>query len=63
MMIYDIYMHLDSFNKITSNGSEYLVTTFNINTRKIMYYMCVESSFMFNFYILKQSSNYNLTIS
>ncbi len=34
-------MHLDSFNTITSDGSKYLVATFNTNTRKIIYVVCV----------------------
>jgi hypothetical protein len=34
MMMYDIHMHLNSFNKITSDGSKYIVATFNINTQK-----------------------------
>jgi exonuclease III len=41
MMMYDIHMHLDSFNIITSDGSEYIVTTFNINTQKSIYIVCV----------------------
>ncbi len=40
MMKYDIHMHLDSFNTITNDGSRY-ITTFNINTRKKKYCMCV----------------------
>jgi hypothetical protein len=32
MMMYDIHMHLNSFNTISSDSSEYIVTTFNINT-------------------------------
>ncbi len=32
MMMYDIHMHLDSFNVTTNNGSKYVKTTFNINT-------------------------------
>jgi len=32
MMMYDIHMHLDSFNTITNDGLEYIVATFNINT-------------------------------
>jgi hypothetical protein len=39
MMMYDIHMHLNSFNTITNNGSKY-VTTFNINTQKI-HIVCV----------------------
>jgi hypothetical protein len=34
MMMYDIHMHLNSFNTITNDGLEYIVTTFNINTQK-----------------------------
>ncbi len=63
MMMYDIHMHLDSFNTIISNSLEY-ITTFNINTRKInTYCMCIYNSFMFNFDIPNQSSNYNLAFS
>jgi hypothetical protein len=32
MMMYDIHMHLDSFNTITSDGLEYIITTFNTKT-------------------------------
>ncbi len=32
MMIYDIHMHLDSFNIITNDGLKCIATTFNINT-------------------------------
>jgi len=32
VMMYDIHMHLDSFNVTTNNGLEYIKTTFNINT-------------------------------
>jgi hypothetical protein len=62
MMMYDIHMHLDSFNTITSDDSKYIASTFNMNTQIYIYYMCVQSSFMFNFYIPKRSSNYNSTI-
>jgi len=41
MMTYDIHMHLNSFNTIISDGSEYITTTSNINTRKIIYIVCV----------------------
>jgi len=34
MMIYDIHMHLNSFNTITNDGSKYILTIFNINTQK-----------------------------
>jgi hypothetical protein len=32
MMLYDIQMHLDSFNIIKKYGLEYITSTFNINT-------------------------------
>jgi hypothetical protein len=32
MMMYNIHMHLDSFNAIISNGSKYITIIFNINT-------------------------------
>jgi hypothetical protein len=32
MMMYDIHVHLDSFNTITNDSLEYIVATFNINT-------------------------------
>jgi hypothetical protein len=61
MMMYDIHMHLNSFNIIISNGSKYIRATFNINTqKKYILYVCIES-IQFSFYIPKQSSNYNLT--
>jgi hypothetical protein len=41
MLMYDIHMHLDSFNTITSDGSKYIVATFNINTQKAIYNICV----------------------
>ncbi len=31
MMLYDIHMHLDSFNIITNDSSKYIATTFNIS--------------------------------
>jgi hypothetical protein len=34
--MYDIHMHLDSFNTITNDGSKYIATTFNTNTRKVI---------------------------
>jgi len=54
------YTDLNSFNTITSDGSKY-ITTFNIYTQKKKSCMCVYISFMFNFYIPKQSSNYYST--
>jgi hypothetical protein len=41
MMMYDIHMHLDSFNAIISDGSKYIIIIFNINTRKKTYCICV----------------------
>jgi len=35
--MYDIHVHLDSFNTITSDGSKYIVTIFNINTWKAIH--------------------------
>jgi hypothetical protein len=32
MMMYDIHIHLDSFNTITNDGTKYIVIMFNINT-------------------------------
>jgi hypothetical protein len=34
-------MHLDSFNIITSDGSKYIMATFNTNTQKAIYIVCV----------------------
>jgi hypothetical protein len=43
MMMYDIHMHLDSFNTITSDSSKYITLIFNINTRKKnILYVCIE---------------------
>jgi endonuclease/exonuclease/phosphatase family metal-dependent hydrolase len=39
--MYDIHMYLDFFNTIISNGSKYMTTTFNINTRKTIHIICV----------------------
>jgi hypothetical protein len=32
MIMYDIHMHLYSFNTITNDGSKYIVATFNVDT-------------------------------
>jgi Tat protein secretion system quality control protein TatD with DNase activity len=40
MMMYDIHMHLNSFDTITSDGSKYITTIFNTNTQYI-YIVCV----------------------
>jgi len=42
MMMYDIHMHLDSFNIVTSDGSKYIATTFNTNTWKKNLYMYIK---------------------
>jgi hypothetical protein len=43
IMMYGIHMHLDSFDTITSDGSKYIATTFNINTQKIIIlYVCIK---------------------
>ncbi len=41
IMMYDIHMHSYSFHTITSDGSKYIVTTLNTNTRKSIYIVCV----------------------
>ncbi len=41
MMMYDIHMNLDFFNTIISDGSKYIAATFNTNTRKSIYILCV----------------------
>jgi hypothetical protein len=40
IMMYDIQMQLDYFNTIISDGLKY-ITTFNINTQKNTFCMCV----------------------
>jgi len=40
MMMYDIHMHLDSFNTTISDGSKYVIIC-NTNTWKIIYIVCV----------------------
>ncbi len=43
MMMYDIHMHLDSFNTIITDGLEYKTTTFNFNTqKKYILYVCIK---------------------
>jgi len=61
--MYDIYMHLDSFNTITSDGLEY-ITTFNIDTHKKIHIVCAYkihscsiSKFLINFQIIIQHSS------
>ncbi len=45
MMMYDIHMHLDSFNVTTNNGSKYIKTTFNINRWKAIHIICVYKTY------------------
>ncbi len=43
MMMYDIHIHLDSFNTIISDGLKYIATTFNINAqKKYILYVSIE---------------------
>jgi hypothetical protein len=42
MMMYDIHMHLDSFNTITDDGWKYITSIFNTNTHIYILYVCVE---------------------
>ncbi len=60
--MYDIHMHLDSFNIIISDGSKY-ITTFNIDTWKVIHIVCVYkvhscliSTFLNNFQTIIQQS-------
>jgi hypothetical protein len=41
MMMYDIHMHLDSFNTIFNDGSKYITTIFNTNTQKNNNCLCL----------------------
>ncbi len=41
MMMYDIHMHLDSFNTITNDSLEYIKAIFNTNTQKKIHIVCV----------------------
>jgi hypothetical protein len=41
MMMYDIHIHLDSFNTITSDSLEYIKAAFNTNTQKKIHIVCV----------------------
>jgi hypothetical protein len=43
MMMYDIHMHLNSFNIITNDGSKYILATFNTNIQKrYILYVCIK---------------------
>ncbi len=44
MMMYDIHIHLYSFNTITNDCLKYIVTTFNINIQKAIHilYVCIK---------------------
>jgi hypothetical protein len=50
MMMYDIHMHLDSFPTITNDNSEYIVATFNTNTRNVIYIVCVYKAHSFSIF-------------
>ncbi len=39
--MYDIHMHLDSFDTTISDGLKYIATTFNTSTWKLIYIVCV----------------------
>jgi len=39
--MYDIHVHLHSFNTIINDGSKYITINFKTNTRKIIYIVCV----------------------
>ncbi len=41
MMMYDIHMHLNSFDIIINDGLNYITSNFNINTRKSIHVICV----------------------
>jgi hypothetical protein len=63
MMLYDIHMHLDSFNTKTNDGSKYTATIFNINTRKSIHivrvyraHSCSISTFLNKLQIIIQHS-------
>ncbi len=59
MMMYDIQMHLNSFNTIINDGYEYISTIFNISTQKKRVYKarsCSNSTFMNNLQIIIQES-------
>jgi hypothetical protein len=56
MMMNDINMHLNSFNIITNDRLEYIVATFNTNTRKSIYIVCVYGAHSCSFYILQTIS-------
>ncbi len=70
MTMHDIHMYLDSFNTIISDGSEYIVVIFNINTWKAIHIVCVYrvhscsiSTFLNNFQtIIQQSPEHCLII-
>jgi endonuclease/exonuclease/phosphatase family metal-dependent hydrolase len=42
--MYDMHMHLVSFNTIINDGLEYIATTFNINTQKTLHILCVHKA-------------------
>ncbi len=40
MMMYDMHMHLDSFNTITNDSSKYTTIIFNIDTQQAIHIVC-----------------------
>jgi len=38
--MYDIHMHLDSFDTTISDGLKYIATTFNTSTQKSIHIVC-----------------------
>jgi hypothetical protein len=41
--MYDIHMHLDSFNVTTNNGLQYIATIFNTNIQnQYILYVCIK---------------------
>ncbi len=58
MMMYDIHMHLDSFNTITSDSLKYIKATFNINTQKEKHIVCVYEVHSRSIFTLKKIFKY-----
>jgi hypothetical protein len=42
MMMYDIHMHLNSFNIMINDDSKYIMTTFIITKKQYINYLCIE---------------------
>jgi hypothetical protein len=63
MMMYDIHMHLDSFNVTTSNGLEYIATSFNTNIQnQYILYIYIEFIHV-QFLHSQKTSKYNWIIT